>query len=292
MSKFNYSAPPAMELLGPPRRVSESSAAQKIETYLELATGMPITNTASQFNGGEQISPPDYTKPPKLHLHPDCVFTHGGPSLDGRPASGGRVFEQMKRMAAGLRGEKLSADPSLLFGGEDDADPKDAQDVVQDAQVKSYNEQMMDQGDDGATEGGLEEEDEVQELPKSSKKPDTDPELVGLTPRKDEKGDDREVADDTDALNATTKSAKRRRKLLKQERDGHDKEQTALRDTEDVADALATDTRSSQERDGRENIDRKTKKKREKEKRLEKIDKKLRRSQKKSRGKREHSVEL
>ncbi|KAI9652152.1 MAG: hypothetical protein M1831_007184 [Alyxoria varia] len=292
MSKFNYNAPPAMQLLGRPRQISDSTAAQTIELYLERATGIPTYTVASRPNGTQETSSTVQTKPPMPHLHPECVFTHRGPSLDGRPASGGRVFEQMKRMVAGLRAEKLNADPSLLFGGENDAYLEHGHQAAQDAQVKSYNEQMMEQGDDEIIEHGLEERKlEVQEGDKVSKIQATDFRLQEVN--SDTNDEEYEGTNDVVRRVRTEKGGKGRRRRSKKQRVRREERQTAVHDVDDVAKIQASDLKSPEESYGKEKSDtKKLRKSYGKERKLQKKEMKERYFQNKDVGKRGNSVEL
>lgn len=44
------------------------------------------------------------------HLHPDCIFTEHGPTFSSAAGAGGLVLHQLRRVEAGLRGERLVAE--------------------------------------------------------------------------------------------------------------------------------------------------------------------------------------
>lgn len=89
MSRFNYDAPPPTSCPLLPTQITPATALANIEAYLSLAE-----------------------QPDHAHLHPDCQFFGSGPSMEGRPLGGGRVLQQLRRVAAGLRGERLGAEGS------------------------------------------------------------------------------------------------------------------------------------------------------------------------------------
>jgi len=87
-----YTSFPPHTTLHPPLPLSPTTTLTHIQSYLDLSLTSP-------------------------HLHPDCNFDENGPTLAGHSALGGLVLHQLRRVEAGLSGERLGGEV-LLENGE------------------------------------------------------------------------------------------------------------------------------------------------------------------------------
>jgi len=95
------------------------------------------------------------------HLHPDCNFDENGPTLAGHSAYGGLVLHQLRRVEAGLRGERLGGEVLLENGEviavENGEDLPEGDDVRLDALINGVRVEEAQGGDgDGDVDVDLE----------------------------------------------------------------------------------------------------------------------------------------